>query len=296
MRKFVGVMSLVAVACAGALVHARQADVTATLPAAMQLHPSKVLVVVEENKSFSKAWSGMPYLRSLARQYGYSGTFRAVGSPSEPNYLAIAGGSTFGVTSDASPAVNAAKVGKARTVFGQALAKGRTAKIYNQSASSYCDKTASGTYAVKHNPWPYFKSESSKCSSHDVPMGSSFTSAAQSNSLPNVGMLVPNLCNDAHDCSLTVADNWLKSTLPAALNSNDFATGKLAVVVVFDGSDGGHTSAPVLCVVADANLHGKVVTASLNHFGLSKSLSKTVGATPMRKAAKAKNVLHAFGL
>ena len=29
--------------------------------------------------------------------------------------------------------------------------------------------------------------------------------------LPRVGMVVPNLCHDAHNCSLATADAWFKS-------------------------------------------------------------------------------------
>jgi phosphatidylinositol-3-phosphatase len=261
-------------------------------------HPSKVLVVMEENESFTQAWGGMPYLKSLALKYGYvNNNYHAVGNPSEPNYLAIAGGSTFGVTDDNYPSANYGKVGSAGTVFGQALSTGHTAKIFAEGMPSNCYPSNGGTqYAVKHNPWPYFNAEATQCKADDVPMGTAFTNAAQSNALPNVGMLVPNMCNDAHDCSLGTADNWLKATLPAVLNSADFTSGRLAVVVAFDGSSGGHESAPILAVVCDVNLNGKVVSTSLNHYSLSRWLSETVGAPPLLYAAKATDMRDAFGL
>jgi len=53
-------------------------------------------------------------------------------------------------------------------------------------------------------------------------------------------MLIPNQCNDAHDCSLGTADGWLKNRLPNILASSDFTSGKLAVVVTADGD--GNTS------------------------------------------------------
>lgn len=66
--------------------------------------PGKALVVVEENHSHSSLLSGMPYLASLADTYGRTGAYQAVAHPSLPNYLAIIGGSTFGVTDDQPPA------------------------------------------------------------------------------------------------------------------------------------------------------------------------------------------------
>src|SRR5438093_11864645 len=41
-----------------------------------------------------------PYLTSLAQTYGFSTHYTAVDHPSEPNYVALFGGSTFGYTSD----------------------------------------------------------------------------------------------------------------------------------------------------------------------------------------------------
>lgn len=58
--------------------------------------------------------------------------------PSEPNYLAIVGGSTFGVTDDAPPSANADKVGAAQSIFGLALSAGKTARTYAESMPENC--------------------------------------------------------------------------------------------------------------------------------------------------------------
>jgi hypothetical protein len=98
--------------------------------------PTKVLTFVEENSSFTQMHDQMPYLDSLARQYAYASDFHAITHPSEPNYLAMAGGSTFGVTDDGPPSVNGAKVADASSVFDQAIARGLTAKLYAESMPS----------------------------------------------------------------------------------------------------------------------------------------------------------------
>lgn len=41
-----------------------------------------------------------PILNALARDYGIAANYRGVGDPSEPNYVAMLGGSTFGIASD----------------------------------------------------------------------------------------------------------------------------------------------------------------------------------------------------
>lgn len=266
-------------------------------PAATTTRPTKVLVVVEENKSTSQALSGMPYLESLGKKYGYTTNYRAVTHPSEPNYLAIAGGSTFGISDDRYPAANSAKIGSARTVFDQAIARGRTAKTYAQSMPSNCYLTNAYPYAVKHNPWAFFASSASRahCRSDDVSTSGLLT-AAQNNRLPNVGMVVPNLTRDAHDGTLAQADGYLKQIMPPILNSADFRSGRLAVVITFDEASDGAGSNAVLAVVCDANLSGKVVSTPLTHYGLSRWLSETVGAEPLKQAATATDMRTAFGL
>ncbi|MGZ6791385.1 MAG: hypothetical protein ACXVFV_00410, partial [Mycobacteriales bacterium] len=112
--------------------------------------PTKVLVVVEENHTQTQALNGMPYLRSLSSTYGRTSSYHGVTHPSLPNYLAIAGGSTFGVHDDYPPSYH--KLTGA-SVFGQALAHARTAKTYAEAMSSACQQYAYGRYAVKHNPW-----------------------------------------------------------------------------------------------------------------------------------------------
>ncbi len=62
--------------------------------------PDKVLVIIEENHTQRSALSQMPYLASFSRTYGRTSAYKAVTHPSLPNYLAIIGGSTYGVKSN----------------------------------------------------------------------------------------------------------------------------------------------------------------------------------------------------
>jgi acid phosphatase len=248
-------------------------------------------VVVEENHSYQQMQSGMPYLTSLASTYGYASNYTAISHPSLPNYLAIAGGSTFGVTDDNNPTAHPIN---APSVFDQALAQHLTAGVYADSMPSNCDLNNAGNYAVRHNPWTYFTLGRSDCQSYDRPMGT-FTSDAKSSSLPNVGMVVPDVCNDAHSCPLATADTWLKNELPTVLGSQDFTSGRLAVVITADEDD--HSSGNhVLTVVLDANLSGAVVTTPLSHYSLSRFYSETVGASPLGNARNAPDMRDAFGL
>ena len=254
---------------------------------------TKVLTIVEENHSLEQMKAGMPYLYSLAQRFSYANNYVAIRHPSLPNYLTIAGGDTFGVTDDAGPASHPLS---GQSVFGQAIAQGRTAGVYAESMSGNCTQSGNAGYAVKHNPWPYFVDERALCNVFDTPE-TGLAVAVGANALPNAGMLIPNLCNDAHDCSLGTADGWLKNRLPNILASSDFTSGKLAVVVTADEDD--NTSGnKVLTVVLHASLDGshKVVSTALTHYSLSRFYSQTTGGSPLRKAAAAPDMAEAFGL
>jgi phosphatidylinositol-3-phosphatase len=257
---------------------------------------TKTLVVFVENHSLSQMQTGMPYLNSLAQTYGYATNYRALTHPSLPNYLAVAGGSTFGVTDDNDPSAHPLS---GQSVFGQALAKGKTAKVYAEDEPSNCYATNAGLYVVRHTGWPYFVDEATACKANQVPSGSAtsgaFASDAAAGNLPNVGWLIPNNCNNAHDCSLATADTWLKTMLPDVFNGPDWKSGQLAVVITADEDDSSQGNT-VLTVVAHPSLHGKVVTSPLNHYSLSAFLSAMSGSTPLRNAVGSPSFADAFGL
>jgi acid phosphatase len=155
-------------------------------------------------------------------------------------------------------------------------------------------------YAVKHNPQTYFVDERAACTATNVPE-TSFLSDARHDRLPDVALLVPNKCNDAHDvdlgCNLARADSWLRTRLTAVLASRDFTSGRLAVVVTADEDDNTQDNL-VLTVVLHQSLRGAhlVVSEPLNHYSLSRLYSQVVGADGLREAGNARDMAAAFRL
>ena len=219
---------------------------------------SKVLVVMVENHSLSQMRRGMPWLFRLAQRYGYATGYRAVTHPSLPNYLAIAGGSTFGVSDDDSPSAHPLR---GASVFGQAIAQGGTARLYADAMSGTCALEPDYPYAVKHNPWAYFTAERDSCRSDDVPL-SQLADDARSGDLPDVGMLIPDLQHDAHDGTLRAADRWLRTQLAPVLAGSDFTGGDLALVVTADEDDHNQGN-KVLTVVAQPSIRSEEHTSEL---------------------------------
>ena len=256
---------------------------------------TKLLTFVEENHSLAQMQSSMPYTDSLAKTYGYATDYTATRHPSLPNYLAIAGGSTFGVADDNGPSSHRIA---GRSIFGQAIAAGKRAKVYADGMPRNCSLTNGGTrYAVKHNPWAYFSSSAERraCKRFDVPV-SQLRGDITNGRLPNAGMVVPNLCHDAHDCSLGTADRWFKSQMTAIMAGPDWRSGRLAVVLTADEDD--HSSGNrVLTVVIHRSQRHHVVSTSLTHYSLTRLYTAVLGRTSyLRSAATAPHMATAFGL
>jgi hypothetical protein len=261
----------------------------------------KVLVVVEENHSYDQMKQGMPFLAGLSSKYGYATHWSALAHPSLPNYLGIAGGTTFGILDDRSPAAHTSDIGSATSVFDQAIAAGKTAGTYAETMPDNChvhdypDRSV-GTpkYAVRHNPWVYFADGRDDCLAHDEGL-SAFASDATGNALPNVGFLIPNLDHDAHDASLATADIWLEDQLTPVLNSTDFTSGKLVVVVTADEDD-RHSGNNVLTSVLTPRLSAKVASTPLTHYSLTRFIAQVLGVEPLKQGGTAPDMKEAFGL
>ena len=252
---------------------------------------TKLLVFVVENHSLDQMRAAMPYAAALGKKFAVATNYQAVTHPSLPNYLAMTGGSTFGVTDDDPPSSHTTDQ---PSVFGQALSSGKTAKVYAEGMPANCATENSGQYAVKHNPWAYHLSERASCLRYDVPV-SELSGDAADGRLPNAGMVVPDLCNDAHNCDLSVADHWLRTELEVVMAGPDWRAGHLAIVVTADEDD-DHQNNLVLTVVAHPSLHGAVVTTPLTHYSLARLYSEVLGAKPLGEAAAAPSMATAFGL
>jgi hypothetical protein len=141
--------------------------------------------------------------------------------------------------------------------------------------------------------------ERTGCQKYDLPVGSPSAGALHDDvaagTLPTLGLLIPDLCNDGHDCSAGTADAWLRGWLPQVKAGLDYRSGHLTIVVTFDEDD--KTSGNrVMTVVIHPSLHGRQVTTRLDHYSLSASISRLAGAQPLRNAANAPDLLAAFSL
>src|SRR4051794_9923603 len=243
---------------------------------------TKLLVFVEENHSLAQMKSGMPYTFGLAKTYGYATNYRALRHPSLPNYIAIAGGGMYEIHDDHGPAAHRLT---GRSVFGQALRHHKPAATYADGMPENCALANHGRYAVRHNPWTYFASERAACRKHDRAMAA-FVSDVRSGRLPRVGLVVPNLCHDAHDCDLATADAWFESIMGRIRRGPDWRAGRLAVVLTADEDDHNEGNKVLTVVVHESQDHN-VVTRPLTHYSLTRLYDEVAGLPYLRNAEQA---------
>ena len=135
--------------------------------------------------------------------------------------------------------------------------------------------------------------ERAGCEKHDVPV-SELADAIAEQALPNVGLVVPNECHDAHDCDLAVADAWFRG---GWRRSWPAPTGGPAVSrscspptrTTCHGTTGAHRGRPSLAA-------GKVVSERLDHYALTRFLEDVAGAPYLGNARTATSLGDAFGL
>jgi acid phosphatase len=239
----------------------------------------------------------MPYLKSLGDTYGQATGYTGLVHPSEGNYIAAASGQGADTCGMRNPSPGACPQ-PGQTVFGQALAAGLTAKTYAESMTANCLHANTGSYAVRHNPWPYFPAEADACAELDVPLGTTTGGALADDigqgTLPNAGMVVPDVDNDAHDGTPQQADAWLSRWLPLLMAGPDYQAGRLAIVVTFDEGVGANQNVPFVLVSPEQS--GRVVTGAFDHYALCRMFADVLGVPPLNAAADAPDLAAAFGL
>ena len=232
---------------------------------------SHVVVVVFENKERSSIVGNpdAPTFAALARRYATLTHYDAVAHPSLPNYLSLVSGSTHGITSDCTSCVVSA-----RNLADTLAAAGRTWKTYAEGLPEPGFTGASaGRYAKKHDPFLYFRDvvDSPARLGRVVPFTQLAADVAR-RSLPDFALVVPDLCDDMHDCSVATGDQWLRAHVVPLLHSPALAGG--VVFVVFDEGTsstggGGHVYALALGPTVRG---GSRFTRATNHYGLLRTI------------------------
>ncbi|MGW2778107.1 alkaline phosphatase family protein [Streptomyces olivaceoviridis] len=245
--------------------------------------PDHVVVVVFENHAYSQVIgsSSAPYINSLKAGGANLTQSYAETHPSQPNYFALFSGSTQGITDDScyTPGFSSAP-----NLASELIAAGRTWASYNETLPSQGSTTcSSGTYARKHNPWFGFS---------NVPTSTAKTFAqfpTDYSTLPQVSFVVPNLCSDMHDCSVSTGDTWLKNNLGAY--ATWAKTHNSLLVVTFDEDNRLSGNKIPTVFYGQPVAAGSSSSTTYNHYDLLRTLEDTQGLTTHAgNAASAKDI------
>ena len=197
-----------------------------------------VFIVVEENHDLAQVdSSSMPYLWSLMTHYGLATQYYANTHPSIGNYFMMTAGKIVTNSDSYSATVTD------DNIVRHLLAAGKTWKSYAEDLPSvgYTGQKF-GLYARKHNPLSFYSDvvDDSAQIKRLVPF-TQFATDLGGDTLPNYSFIVPNLCNDAHDCDLPTADAWLQTHITPLITSSTFLADGL-LIIVFDEADSDNTN------------------------------------------------------
>jgi uncharacterized protein YjdB len=212
-----------------------------TVAAASGAQFDHVFIVVEENNDYASVTSSsMPYLTGLAAQYGLATQYYANTHPSIGNYLELTGGQI--ITNDDSYNQTISS----DNVVRHLVAAGKTWKSYAEGLPSvgfvqldYDD----GTYASRHNAIVHYTDvHDNPAQAQNVVPFTQFVTDLANGTFPNYSFIAPDLCNDAHDCSLNTADTWLQQNIDPLIQSAFFQQNNCLLIITFDESGGDNTN------------------------------------------------------
>jgi phosphatidylinositol-3-phosphatase len=233
-------------------------------------HFRHVVLIVFENHEVDDVLgsSDAPTFNRLGSQYATISNYTAVAHPSLPNYLALVSGSTQGIDSDCTDCIVAG-----RSLADTLAASRKTWKTYAEGLPrTGFTGASSGRYAKKHNPFVYFRRNLTPARLQRVVPLSRFVPDVRGRRLPTFSLVIPDLCHDMHDCSVSTGDTWLASFLKPLLRGSVLK--RSAVFVVFDEgtSDvGGGGRIAALALGPLVRPHSKS-TGATNHYGLLRTI------------------------
>ncbi len=254
-----------------------------------------VYLVIMENEDYSAVvGSGQaPYINGLIGRYALATNYSSVAHPSQPNYVALFSGSTQGVADD-----NVHDISGTNLV-DQLESNGRTWRVYAQNYPGGCftgdvaqnGPDGSGTYARKHNPAISFTDISgnpARCA--NIRPFSAFDPAAA-----DFELIIPNLCNDMHDCGVPAGDRFLSSFVPKITDSPAFA-GSVLFIVWDEGRDtgaprGGRVPA---IIVSPMVKPGSTSGRAFDHYALLRSIEDALGLGCLAATCQSGNMAELF--
>ncbi len=258
---------------------------------------SRVVLIVLENHEYEDVAGSpdAPFLNGLARRGALANRDYAVAHPSLPNYLALLGGSTFGITD------NCLDCNASGSNLALQLSRaGVSWRAYMEDMPSPCfEGDGAGNYVKRHDPFMYFPSIAARpgrCKR--VVPATSLDADLDRGTLPSFVWITPNVCNDAHNCSIATADEYLADLVPR-LTRRLGPRGLLIVTFDEGKTDLGCCGKPgggrVMTVLAGPRVRrGAHLHRHYNHYSLLATIEDAFGLRRLRHARGVRSLRAAF--
>ncbi|MFD9206102.1 alkaline phosphatase family protein [Streptomyces sioyaensis] len=245
-----------------------------------------VVVVVFENKQYGEIIGNRdaPYLNELAQSGADLTGMKALTHPSQPNYFNLFSGATQGLTGDG---CYTAQSMTAPNLAQELIAAGKTFASYNEGLPAQGSTTCSdGRYRQKHNPWFAFR---------NVPLDTGRTFAqfprGDFGTLPTLSFVIPDMCNDMHDCAVGSGDTWLKNNLADYAR---WAEDHNSLLMVTWDEDNLLGSNRIATIFHGAHIKRGSVSGDYNHYNLLRTFEDMYGTGHAGNAATAAPVTGVF--
>lgn len=231
----------------------------------------RFVVIWLENTDFDKAASD-PNMAWLATKAITLTNYFGVTHPSEPNYCASHGGDNFGMDNDDFNQI----VANISSVTDLLEDKGISWGSYQQHMpytgfegfSWVNQETGANDYVRKHNPPVLYNVNTSPRRLSYQKNFTQFYDDLENCNLPQWMFITPNMTNDGHDSSITVAGQWTRDFLEP-LMSNEYFMHNTLILVTFDENETyeiGNRVFSLLLGGAIAGREGTNDTAYYNHY------------------------------
>ncbi|MGA9854715.1 MAG: alkaline phosphatase family protein [Gammaproteobacteria bacterium] len=244
-------------------------------------HPGHLVLVIEENKSYSTIIGNRdaPYINGLAKEGMLFTDAHAVMHPSLPNYVALFSGSTYGLTDDSCPHDFSGP-----NLASELIARKLSFAIYSEdlpeTGFSGCSGSG-GLYRRKHNPVVNWQSAGLPAS-----LNRPFSDFPQDYSkLPSVAFVVPNMLNDMHDGTIAQGDAWLKAHLS---RYTEWAKSHNSLLIItWDESDAYSASNQIPLIITGAGIKPGRNHQYIDHYGVLRTIEDLFGLKPLGQSASA---------
>jgi hypothetical protein len=312
--------SLFALTVAAAWAVSGMSPALATPAPAAPGHYDHVFVIVEENHGYTDVIDNpaAPNLNALASQYGVATNYYAVTHPSEPNYVALLGGSPFTVANDNAYYVNRVA---APSLISQLDQAGISWKAYLQglphpgyqgicypaNCNGAPDKDP--LYVSKHNAIQNFTTSLNPADwSRQVPV-QRLAADLRSGHVPAFNWVIPDECHDQHgdppycidsgaaggkdpqDQRLIAGgDQYLGQLVAEITGATFWAKGNNAIDIVYDeGTDNAGGGGRVANVVVTSHGPRQLQdSAAYSHYSLLQTIQRNFGLACLQNTCDTK--------